>query len=126
MDSSDPTRVSTAATEAGPAALDPPTSAPDVIVAEGEHTVDGPQRRRSLIALAVVSVLVGDPGRTSEAAGRLRDEGVQVGCFRPPSVPDGVSRLRFTARADLTDADVQRAGTATRAVLAALDALSDA
>jgi len=25
-----------------------------------------------------------------------------VGCFRPPSVPDGVPRLRLTARADLT------------------------
>ena len=32
--------------------------------------------------------------------------GVRVGCFRPPSVPDGVSRLRLTARADLTDADL--------------------
>ncbi len=31
-----------------------------------------------------------------------------VGCFRPPSVPDGVSRLRLTARADLTDADLER------------------
>ena len=29
---------------------------------------------------------------------------MRVGCFRPPSVPDGVSRLRLTARADLTDA----------------------
>lgn len=28
-----------------------------------------------------------------------RESGVLVGCFRPPSVPDGVSRLRFTAKA---------------------------
>ena len=34
---------------------------------------------------------------------------MRVGCFRPPSVPDGVSRLRLTARADLTDADVDLA-----------------
>ena len=69
---------------------------------------------------AVVSVLVGDPGRTFQAAGLLRDAGVLVGCFRPPSVPDGVSRLRFTARADLTDADVARAADVTGAVLASL------
>jgi 8-amino-7-oxononanoate synthase len=34
---------------------------------------------------------------------------VRVGCFRPPSVPDGVSRLRLTVRADLTDEEVDRA-----------------
>jgi 8-amino-7-oxononanoate synthase len=73
---------------------------------------------------AVVSVLVGDPGRAFEAAGLLREAGVQVGCFRPPSVPDGVSRLRFTARADLTETDVARAAAATREVLASLGAPS--
>ena len=50
---------------------------------------------------------------TAEDALRWSDEcrsaGVWVGCFRPPSVPDGISRLRLTARADLTDADVDRA-----------------
>ena len=66
---------------------------------------------------AVVSVLVGDPGRAAAAAAALREAGVLVGCFRPPSVPDGVSRLRFTARADLTEADVARAAEATRAAL---------
>jgi 8-amino-7-oxononanoate synthase len=67
---------------------------------------------------AVVSVLVGDPGRAFEAAARLRADGIRVGCFRPPSVPDGVSRLRLTARADLTDAQVSLAVQAVRAVLA--------
>ena len=32
--------------------------------------------------------------------------GVRVGCFRPPSVPDGISRLRLTAHAGLSDADI--------------------
>ena len=32
--------------------------------------------------------------------------GVLVGCFRPPSVPHGTSRLRLAARADLSDDDV--------------------
>jgi 8-amino-7-oxononanoate synthase len=67
---------------------------------------------------AVVSVLVGDPGRAFEAAARLRADGIRVGCFRPPSVPDGVSRLRLTARADLTDNQVAMAVAAVRAVLA--------
>ena len=67
---------------------------------------------------AVVSVLVGDPGRAFEAAATLRADGIRVGCFRPPSVPDGVSRLRLTARADLTDDQVARTVLAVRAVLA--------
>jgi 8-amino-7-oxononanoate synthase len=32
-----------------------------------------------------------------------------VGSFRPPSVPDGISRLRLTARAGLQAADLDRA-----------------
>jgi 8-amino-7-oxononanoate synthase len=52
-----------------------------------------------------------------EASERLRADGVRVGCFRPPSVPDGVSRLRLTARADLTDGDIDRAVTSITAAL---------
>lgn len=58
---------------------------------------------------AVVSVVLGDPARAVDAAARCRGEGVAVGCFRPPSVPVGTSRLRLTARADLTDDDVTHA-----------------
>ncbi|MGW4277882.1 8-amino-7-oxononanoate synthase, partial [Streptomyces seoulensis] len=38
-----------------------------------------------------------------------RAAGLVAGCFRPPSVPDGISRLRLTARADLTGAQIERA-----------------
>ena len=55
---------------------------------------------------AVTSLPVGDPGPAVAAAAACLARGVRVGCFRPPSVPDGVSRLRLTARADLTDADL--------------------
>jgi len=55
---------------------------------------------------AVVSLPMTSPTSAFEAADQLLDQGIRVGCFRPPSVPDGVSRLRLTARANLTDADV--------------------
>ena len=61
---------------------------------------------------AVVSVLIGDAGAAVAAAKACLERGVRVGCFRPPSVPDGRSRLRLTARADLTDADLDRARAA--------------
>ena len=43
--------------------------------------------------------------------------GVQVGCFRPPSVPDGISRLRLTARANLSPTDLDHACAVLRDIL---------
>ncbi len=63
---------------------------------------------------AVVPVLLGEPTVASAAAARCAELGLRVGCFRPPSVPAGTSRLRLTARATLTDADLEL----VRAVLA--------
>jgi 8-amino-7-oxononanoate synthase len=42
-----------------------------------------------------------------------------VGCFRPPSVAHGTARLRITARATLTDEDVELFRQALAEVLAA-------
>ncbi|MCX4231202.1 MULTISPECIES: 8-amino-7-oxononanoate synthase [Streptomyces] len=58
---------------------------------------------------AVVSVRAPSPEQALRWAARCRAAGLAVGCFRPPSVPDGVSRLRLTARADLTDEQLDRA-----------------
>ncbi|MFF4749754.1 8-amino-7-oxononanoate synthase [Streptomyces sp. NPDC002514] len=55
---------------------------------------------------AVVSVRAPSPEGAVRWAADCRAAGLAVGCFRPPSVPDGVSRLRLTARADLSGADV--------------------
>ncbi|MFJ8738982.1 8-amino-7-oxononanoate synthase [Embleya sp. NPDC127516] len=64
---------------------------------------------------AVASVLIGDAQLAFDTAARCAEAGVLVGCFRPPSVPDGISRLRLAARADLTAADIARAVTALEA-----------
>ncbi|RSM76152.1 8-amino-7-oxononanoate synthase [Amycolatopsis sp. WAC 01375] len=65
--------------------------------------------RVSLPDAAVISVQAPSPESAVAWAAACADQGVRVGCFRPPSVPDGISRLRLTARADLTEADVDRA-----------------
>ncbi|MGW1829118.1 8-amino-7-oxononanoate synthase [Streptomyces tubercidicus] len=58
---------------------------------------------------AVVSVRAPSPEAAVRWAADCRAAGLAVGCFRPPSVPDGISRLRLTARADLTDAQLDMA-----------------
>ncbi|GGV60276.1 8-amino-7-oxononanoate synthase [Streptomyces griseoloalbus] len=58
---------------------------------------------------AVVSVRAPSPERAVRWAADCRAAGLSVGCFRPPSVPDGISRLRLTARADLSGAEIERA-----------------
>jgi 8-amino-7-oxononanoate synthase len=65
---------------------------------------------------AVTSVVLGDPERAVAAARVCARAGVRVGCFRPPSVPDGLSRLRLTARADLGERDFARVARALRTV----------
>ncbi|WP_280356813.1 8-amino-7-oxononanoate synthase [Nocardia otitidiscaviarum] len=67
---------------------------------------------------AVVSVVLGEARVAYEAAVACRERGLAVGCFRPPSVPEGTSRLRLTARADLTTAELDTIATVLGEVLA--------
>ncbi|OBI38306.1 8-amino-7-oxononanoate synthase [Mycobacterium colombiense] len=69
---------------------------------------------------AVVSVILGDPDVAVAAATACLDAGVRVGCFRPPTVPAGTSRLRLTARASLDDAELEVARGVLTDVLAKL------
>ena len=69
---------------------------------------------------AVVSVVLGDPEVAVAAATACLDAGVRVGCFRPPTVPAGTSRLRLSARASLDAAELELAHQVlTGALLAA-------
>ena len=68
---------------------------------------------------AVVSVILGEPEVALGAATACLDRGVRVGCFRPPTVPVGTSRLRLTARASLDDDEMAVAGSVLAEVLAA-------
>lgn len=70
-------------------------------------------------ASAVVSIVIGEPERALAAAAACERAGVLVGCFRPPSVPEGTSRLRVAARTDLTDAEIRWAITVVSAAIAA-------
>jgi 8-amino-7-oxononanoate synthase len=58
---------------------------------------------------AVVPVVLGDPEVAVAAATACLDAGVRVGCFRPPTVPAGTSRLRLSARASLDAAELELA-----------------
>ncbi|BBY36683.1 8-amino-7-oxononanoate synthase 1 [Mycobacterium mantenii] len=69
---------------------------------------------------AVVSVILGDPDMAVAAATACLDAGVRVGCFRPPTVPAGTSRLRLTARASLDGAELEVARRVLTDVLARL------
>src|SRR6266566_4494439 len=73
-------------------------------------------------ALAALEVVAAEPGlgaRARAAAARLAgiaaEEGVRVGCFRPPSVPPGRACLRLTGRASLTESEFAAAARALAA-----------
>ena len=68
------------------------------------RTVALARRLASALALpppdaAFVPLVVGDARRTLELGEALRDGGFAVGAVRPPTVPDGGSRLRLVAHA---------------------------
>jgi 8-amino-7-oxononanoate synthase len=66
----------------------------------------------------ILPVVVGDPRRAVESSQRLLDEhAVLVAAIRPPTVPDGTSRLRVSVSSAMADEDVERAAAALAAVL---------
>ncbi|WP_370459203.1 8-amino-7-oxononanoate synthase [Aggregicoccus sp. 17bor-14] len=80
---------------------------------EGLRALGLPAEARS----AVFPVVLGSPERALAAAACLREAGLLVKAIRPPTVPEGTSRLRFCLSAAHEDHHIQQALHA----LAALD-----
>ncbi len=112
-----------------PAATAAALAALDVLLAEPERL--GRVRRGAdrlaaacevtTTAGAIVPVPMPSAGAAVAAQRQLRASGVLVGCFRPPSVPDRVSRLRLTANATLTEPALTHATRALQRTLARTD-----
>ncbi|WP_197506580.1 8-amino-7-oxononanoate synthase [Mycobacterium sp. E136] len=110
-----------------PAAVGAAWAALDILIAEpwrAQAVIDRAAALASICSVherpesAVVSVILGDPDVAFSAAVACLDRGVRVGCFRPPTVPAGTSRLRLTARASLTDDEMRSASDVLADVLA--------
>jgi 8-amino-7-oxononanoate synthase len=65
---------------------------------------------------AIVSVMIGTNAAALEASLTLRDAGFLVAAIRPPTVPEGTARLRFTFSADHSDEAVESLIAATREI----------
>ncbi|MEO9016917.1 MAG: aminotransferase class I/II-fold pyridoxal phosphate-dependent enzyme, partial [Mycobacterium sp.] len=111
-----------------PAALGAASAALAVLAAEPALPAAVLRNARTLAAAcgvpqspdsAVVSVILGDPEVAVAAAAACLADGVRVGCFRPPTVPAGTSRLRLTARASLDAGELEVAERVLAGVLSA-------
>ena len=66
---------------------------------------------------AVLAIAMPGPQEAVAAVARAAEQGVRIGCFRPPSTPDGISRLRLTAHAHLSDAELDTAAAVLEGLL---------
>jgi 8-amino-7-oxononanoate synthase len=66
---------------------------------------------------AVLAVAMPGPHEAVAAVARAAEQGVRIGCFRPPSTPDGISRLRLTAHAHLTGDEIERAANVVESLV---------
>jgi 8-amino-7-oxononanoate synthase len=72
---------------------------------EGLRALGFPAEPRS----AIFPVILGEPERAIEASRALRSRGLLVKAIRPPTVPEGTSRLRFCLSAAHTEGHVDMA-----------------
>jgi 8-amino-7-oxononanoate synthase len=68
---------------------------------------------------AVLSVPMPGPHEALAGVATAAEHGLRIGCFRPPSTPDGVSRLRLTAHAHHTDENLTLAAKILRLIISA-------
>jgi 8-amino-7-oxononanoate synthase len=79
----------------------------DGLEAAGLRTLPGPG--------PIVPLVIGDPRRAVAVAAAVREAGVIAPAIRPPSVPEGTSRLRLTVSAGFSEAQVDMAVSAITA-----------
>jgi 8-amino-7-oxononanoate synthase len=65
----------------------------------------------------IFPIIFGAPDQALRAASALREKGLLVKAIRPPTVPQGTSRLRFALSADHSDAHLEQALSALRETL---------
>ncbi|MBW3557309.1 MAG: 8-amino-7-oxononanoate synthase [Actinobacteria bacterium] len=68
---------------------------------------------------AVLSMSMPGPRQAVAAVAAAASRGVRIGCFRPPSTPDRISRLRFTAHGHHSDEELGFAAKVLREVVTA-------
>jgi len=74
----------------------------ELFAAAGGRTVPGDTQ--------IVPLTIGGDQEALEAAEKFREQGMLVFAIRPPTVPQGTSRLRFSLSAAHTDSDVEAIG----------------
>jgi len=55
----------------------------------------------------IVPLITGDDDRTVAISEKLKDSGIFVPSIRPPTVPEGSSRLRFSLTAKMTESEIR-------------------
>ncbi len=63
--------------------------------------------------------MIGDSSRALHIAQALRDQGIFATAVRPPTVPEGTARLRFSITRHLSREALQKAAALIGAALAA-------
>ncbi|MGI8727008.1 MAG: 8-amino-7-oxononanoate synthase [Solirubrobacterales bacterium] len=70
----------------------------------------------------IIPVRIGDPERAVAASNRLLEQGIYAQAIRPPTVPDGTSRLRLTVMATHRESELVAAAERIAAVVEAVGA----
>lgn len=105
-----------------PATVAAATAALDVIAREPTLVAEPLRKARAFTRAlnlpeaqsAIVPVIVGDAEAALHASQLLADEGFLVVAIRPPTVPTGTARLRFSFTARHPDAEIERLVDAVR------------
>jgi 8-amino-7-oxononanoate synthase len=80
------------------------TAGVDVAQQNTEHSGLGTQYSRA--CGPIVPIVLRSPDRAMQVGAQLEEQGFLVGAIRPPSVPQGTSRLRITLSCAHTSEDV--------------------